>query len=211
MSRIFPAHRRDFLHNTLEDCEGNVIQAIDKILNSSQHLESKIMPQHAVIQKPLPQQALVMSSAVTSKHIAPNSAFSPASLGPPHVPFTGMHSYPGPVSHHHGRGFLPLPSYPVNFIPNMPPAAIIRPEYAAAMAAAMSAYNAAGVGGSTPINLSNLTAASVCASITPPTSTLSNSHRHHINGHDAATLRLENTYQYCDEVKRISSSSLKDE
>lgn len=177
MSRIFPGHSRRFLQDVLDECEGNVIRAIDKVLNGRVGLARP---------KPTPPVTAAVVTSSTQAAMAARSAFTPASVM-------------GPGAR---AGFLPLPAYPANFIPNVgPPTAVMRPEYAAAMAAAaaMNAYTTAGVTGAAvaggvsvpgvPINLSGL-----------PMARHRHAHHHH-HHHNAAA-----TFAYCDEVKRMASS-----
>uniref|UniRef100_T1J9X3 DM domain-containing protein n=1 Tax=Strigamia maritima TaxID=126957 RepID=T1J9X3_STRMM len=132
LARVFPSHKRNFLQAILNTCQGDVVQAIEHVLNAKQPTEdsSRISPKHpsipitstpspppnssplALVQRPGP---YVTSPAMRS------SAFSPiasvAALG--HVRL----GYP---SHQSRGGFLTMP-YSAGFIPGL-----LRPDYAAA-------------------------------------------------------------------------------
>ncbi|CAM1294244.1 DMRTA2 (predicted) [Pycnogonum litorale] len=199
ISRIFPAHRKSFLQSALDSCDGNIIQAIDQILNCPPQRDISAVSSYSN-----PNATFMPSTSVSVGHnFSTKSAFSPASSvrqTQGHFPALG---YPPPVSNHAAaRAFLPIPAYPANFIPGMSHAAIMRPEYAAAMAAAMNAYNAAGSSGVTagPINL----AAPVGIN------------RHHLsmNGHQSIGVHLDGTtapFQYCTNDEKRMTSNIKDE
>nr|VCU79646.1 Dmrt99B [Euperipatoides kanangrensis] len=135
LTRIFPSQKRSVLQLILQGCNGDVVQAIEQVLNNHSELDSNTLPLQTTQNPLFNQRPFIPTSLCANGNTAIKSAFSPITsaltnaspINPVRFGYSPQH-----------RGFLAMP-YSASFIPGMG----VRPDYAAYSGLAMGSLAAA--------------------------------------------------------------------